>query len=140
MTGQEYFDAVRDAVREYNVAYIVRMYGRPHQTGFGRSSDVSDPTSQRYAELAEADAIIDACSPIIQEAGCVIEGLRKIMTSNAKIADVLELRYLKLMQPREVAEKLGISKVWERKLHRIGIQMFDNLGKAFLYEKGLKDK
>ena len=139
MTGWEYFNAVRDAVKECNEAYFVRMYGRPHQTGLGRSSDVSDPTSQRYTELAEADAVIDACSPIIQEAECVIAGLRKIMTSNAKIADVLELRYLELMQPREIAERLGISKVWERKLHQIGLQMFDNLGKAFLYEKGLKD-
>ena len=138
MTARDYFENVRDAVKEYNTAVIIRTYGRSHQAAFGRSSDISDPTAQRYAELAEADAVIEQCKPIIDEAEFVIEGLRVIMTSNAKIADVIQLRYLELMSSKEVAKHLQISRRHERRLHDIGLQLFDSMGRALLIEKGME--
>ena len=140
MTARDYFENVRDAVKEYNTAVIIRTYGRSHQAAFGRSSDISDPTAQRYAERAEADAVIEQCKPIVDEAELVIGGLRVIMTSTSRIADVLQMRYLELMSSKDVAKKLNISRQHERRIHAMGLQLFDNMGKAFLVEKGKKKK
>ena len=136
MKAKDYFESVKAAKMEYNNALMIRLYGRPHQIIIGRSSDISDPTVRQYEELAEADAIIEYCYPLISEAELVIQGLRVVMTTTSKIADVLHMRYLDLLPPHDIKKALAITSRREAYLCNLGFKLFDNLGKAFLVTKG----
>ena len=135
MHAKEYFEYVRDTKREYDNAMLTRLYGRPHQTTFGKSSDISDPTAAQFMELAEADAIIEYFAPIIAECELVIKGLRVVMTDTSKIPDVLHMRYLELLPPSEIMERLRITRRRESYLCELGFKLADSMGKALLIEK-----
>ena len=124
--ARELFDGVADAVRAKARAELLLAYG-PATGAKGSACGPADPVQARFESDEGARAALEAAERAIAEGLRVIAGLRRVY---ARKAEVLELRYVRLMGWRQAGAALGVDARTARRWADLMLDWVDLVGPA----------
>ena len=104
--ARELFEGVADAARAKRHAELLLEYG-PASHARECSSGPADPVQARFESDEAARASIVCAERTIADGMRVVRGLRR---TYGRKADVLEMRYVRLMGWRQAGEALGVGR------------------------------
>ncbi len=124
--ARELFEGVSRAVKSRARAELLLAYG-PASGSKGSACGPADPVQARFESDEAARAALEAAERTIGEGMRVVEGLRQLYSRKA---DVLELRYVRLMGWGQAGEALGVDPRTARRWADLMLDWVDLVGPA----------